>query len=365
MFFFSKKSGEGPALSRIRSGKRATVFHLGMPKTGTTHIQSLSRANEAKLLSEGVLYPNVRKEIGDFAHHSLSGDLADKLAGGQSIGDYSALEGRKEHIVLSSEGFSELSNGGMKSLAGLHPARDRFGVLYFRDLAGFARSFTQELVKHGWPESFTTAVYADHLRTFAFDPTKLHLGNQLPVAQRCVAAFGDRGSIFVAYNNVVDQGDDLFVHFWQQVIGIETKSMSTVAPFPNRHVGFDVLETNRLLNVALVGVDDSPGPWAHRWLLDNLSEIRNEMPELHRLADYRESAPVDAGEGIALETERQLFKQYAGQFVNAAGAGRIFQRDHRTVLEWADIERFCKDHPVVVQKMQTLARKCSKDALRD
>lgn len=353
-----------PVLGRLQRHERATVFHLGTPKTGTTHIQSLSRINQAKLLAAGIVYPDVRPEIGGYAHHSLAGDL-EAPHPGAAAADYAALQDHNESIVISSEGFSELSLRGMTALAGLHPKRSTFAVLYFREMTGFLRSFTQELVKHGWPESFCTEAYTARLQSFVEDPARLNLGHYRQIAERCTAAFGETRTIFVAYNNVFDQGSDLFSHFWQSVVGISARGMDISNPFPNRHVGFEVLETNRMLNVALLGIGEMPGPWVHRWLLENTSEIRAELPELAALSSYRSSVAFHSENEQFLAVERYLAKHFGKLFLNASGRGRIFTRRHESELEWADIERFSAAHPTAVRKLTSLAKKCANEALRD
>lgn len=353
-----------PILGRLHKDQRATVFHLGTPKTGTTHIQSLSRANQAKLFAVGVVYPNVRVEIGDYAHHSLAGDL-EASSPGAAAADYAALQDRSEDIVISSEGFSEMSQRGMTALASLHPERSAFAVVYFREMAGFLRSFIQELVKHGWAESFATQTYVARLRSFAENPAGHNLGNYRQIAERCTAAFGMSRTIFVAYNNVLDQGADLFTHFWQDVVGVSTRGMDISNPFPNRHVGFEMLEINRMLNVALSNIGEVPGPWVHRWLLENILDVKTEIPELAALRSYRSSMSVHSESEPFLAVERDLANRYGTQFLNASGRGRIFSRDHESELEWADIERFLAAYPTAAKELNSVASECANRALRD
>ncbi|MGX5843490.1 hypothetical protein ACWGTI_22475 [Mesorhizobium sp. ArgA1] len=362
--FFLKPTHKAPVLRRLQRQERATIFHLGTPKTGTTYIQSLSRINQTKLMAAGIVYPDVRVEIGNYAHHSLAGDL-EAPSPGAAAADYAALKNHAENIVISSEGFSELSPRGMKALADLHPHRRAFAVVYFREMSGFLRSFTQELVKHGWTESFATETYINRLRAFVEDPAKHNLGHYRQIAQRCAMAFGEPYTVFVAYNNVIDQGTDLFTHFWKSVVGISTFGMDISTPFPNRHVGFEALETNRLLNVALVKLGEEPGPWVHRWLLENLSEIKAEVAELVDLVSYRSSIKIHSEIEQFLTIERDLANHHSGQFLNASGRGRIFSQAHESELEWADIERFSADHPAAIKKLNALAWKCAKEALRD
>ncbi|MES0206752.1 hypothetical protein [Mesorhizobium sp. LNHC209A00] len=315
-------------------------------------------------MAEGIVYPNVRAEIGDYAHHSLAGDLeAPSL--GAAAADYAALQSHSENIVISSEGFSELSPRGMAALANLHPERSAFAVVYFREMAGFLRSFTQELVKHGWADSFATETYIVRLRSFAEDPARHNLGNYRQIAERCATAFGRSRTVFVAYNNVLDQGVDLFTHFWENVVGIPTRGMDISNPFPNRHVGFETLETNRMLNVALLNIGEVPGPWVHRWLLENTCAIKAEVPELAGLRSFRNSMAIRSDSEHFLAVERDLADHYGAHFLNASGRGRIFASTHESKLEWADIEEFGAAHPNAVKKLNSLARKCAKEALRD
>ena len=63
-------SVEAPAVAKAPERKKI-VFHIGMPKTGTTSIQGLLRKNDAKLRSVGVMYPgaDIDPRLAEGANH--------------------------------------------------------------------------------------------------------------------------------------------------------------------------------------------------------------------------------------------------------------------------------------------------------
>src|SRR6476659_1038381 len=72
---------------RAAGGDRRVVLHVGLPKTGTTHLQALLAAHRDPLREAGVLYPFVRPAAmchGAFevrGSHAKCGLAAEDVAG--------------------------------------------------------------------------------------------------------------------------------------------------------------------------------------------------------------------------------------------------------------------------------------------
>lgn len=94
---------------------RNLIVHIGPHKTGSTAIQRVLAAGRRGLQSAGILYPTSRKTLPLEAHHSLARFLRTGPGPGISLvyGPDELAETlsttRADHVVLSSEGFSNPS----------------------------------------------------------------------------------------------------------------------------------------------------------------------------------------------------------------------------------------------------------------
>ncbi len=84
-------------------------LHIGLPRTGTTSLQTVLARRAAPLAASNTVYPERWRDVGNLAHHELaSGVLADGT--GSSVQEdflrYVAEKGKRMHIIVSTEGFS-------------------------------------------------------------------------------------------------------------------------------------------------------------------------------------------------------------------------------------------------------------------
>lgn len=151
------------------SGKRRIVLHAGLPKTGTTSIQTAFYAERHLLLEEArLLYPSRAANLTDalctLFHDDPRKHITNKLAGLttlEAIGplqrDYrEALEreiGSTEWdtLLLSAEGVSNLSHHALRRLRewGDQFATDWSVLLCVRHPVDYVRSLMQQLLKSG------------------------------------------------------------------------------------------------------------------------------------------------------------------------------------------------------------------------
>jgi hypothetical protein len=84
-------------------------LHIGLPRTGTTSLQTVLARSAAPLAATNTVYPERWRDGGNLAHHELASGL---LAGetGLAVQDdflrYVAEKGKRTHVIISTEGFS-------------------------------------------------------------------------------------------------------------------------------------------------------------------------------------------------------------------------------------------------------------------
>lgn len=149
----------------VRRAERV-VFHVGMPKTGSTAIQRILAANRAYLQSEGVFFPRALSRGG--AHHPLAWSASlDRVP---RDGVPPLLEGLHllsdevagaEQIVISSEALFYLPRGEWTSIVewATSVGRSVDAIVYIRPPADFHEGWYRQLVKNrGYSSTF-----AEHL----------------------------------------------------------------------------------------------------------------------------------------------------------------------------------------------------------
>lgn len=135
-----------------RAGRRV-YLHVGVPKTGTTHLQDVLWRHRTELLTAGVCYPLTRRE----EHFAAAMDLRQAAWGGRRNpawqGTWDRLAGTARSspaptAVLSSELLAAATEAQAGRAAGSFGDADVHVVLTVRDLARQLPSGWQEQVKH-------------------------------------------------------------------------------------------------------------------------------------------------------------------------------------------------------------------------
>jgi hypothetical protein len=192
------------------------VIHVGSHKTGTTYLQQGFVALREPLRAAGIDYP---AEWQDHlhGHHSLvrmlaSGDAATpaRLA---ALADQAGREGRG--ILFSSENFEDLDDASVARLASALQGHAVEIVFFARRWAGLLPSAWQEQVKQGGSET-----YPQFLLTHLAQPSDSRLLNPMRVLGRYADAFGRNAIRLVAYDRVIDGGEDLLAFFLQTLLGV-------------------------------------------------------------------------------------------------------------------------------------------------
>jgi hypothetical protein len=255
------------------------LLHIGSHKTGTTYLQQGFVALRAALRDAGIDYPTAWQDH-LHGHHSLVRALArdeagtgDRLRGLAEQADAQGLA-----LLLSSENFETLENAAVQRLA-TALAGHAIEVVYFaRRWSGLLPSAWQEEVKQGGE-----ATYPAFLLNHLADPQSSSLLNHGIVLDRYAQAFGQEAIRVVAYDGVIEAGDDLLAFFLRKVlqIGID---LPPAAGRINRALPTVDVEIIRALNVMarLSGGTLPAGVWPMRLFYD-LGAGR--LPAIARLRD--------------------------------------------------------------------------------
>lgn len=204
------------------SGNRRIVLHAGLPKTGTTSIQTAFYAERGHLLDRArLLYPSLAPNLTDalctIFHDDPRKHITNKLAGLTTLEAIAPLQRRYQKaldaeilstnwdtLLLSAEGLSNLS---AQALSRLRDWGNRFAprwTVFFcvRHPVDYVRSLVQQILKGGatlaelyekvpgpayrWKISNLINVFGrDNLTVFDFESARKHAGG-------VVGGFADR-----------------------------------------------------------------------------------------------------------------------------------------------------------------------------
>ncbi len=142
---------------------RRVFFHVGLPKTGTTYIQSVLWANRAALTDQGVLYPggprehmwaslSVRERPGLAQRNPKAAGAWDRLV--ERLAEWEG-DGLVSHEFFGSASAEQ----AQRALEAVAPAETHV-IVTARDLLTVLSSYWQEYIKHGFEttlEEFPTS----------------------------------------------------------------------------------------------------------------------------------------------------------------------------------------------------------------
>ena len=315
-----------------------------MPKTGTTYIQSLLRANAQQLSNAGIYYPTEYEEIG-FAHHSIY--LALCKGGGPSLRHYRAVvSSHRSHVILSSETFCRLDDSEMVQLLELVAPRCAYAVVYFREPAGYFRSLWTTGIQQGLTDQFE-----EEFARAAIAGANDYVG----IADRACRVFGRERTVFVAYDRLMESGADLCQHFLQAIVGMPALSLGFDWSSAHRNVrpSFAVQEVNRCLNAALHARGIQPEGLVYQFLEHTKPDL-GWLP----LRSFRSQVSLSTELPSLAAMLDQLAQRHAPNFINAAGPDRIFDQTYERTIEQVNIRQMLADVPELVEHLDALADRC-------
>ncbi len=313
---------------RFSQTSRRLVFHIGPHKTGSTYLQNRLLKNRDQLLSHGWDYPEFG--LRQFAHHRLYHWLAgnEQAAGDVTEAGIADLLTRSEHMILSSEDFVYLRPDRLRRLKALLPDTDVQIVYFIRSPVDLWPSHWQELVRHGRDDTLLEylATYAGLTRVF--EPAGM---NPIAHLTKYADAFGKHALRLICYDNVVQDGGDIFHVFWTHCLGLTDAAPPGEQRVVHPSQKLDMIEMLRSLNqLHRENTGKSPGDRI-------LSAYQTQQTSIEASPAYEEfkSAFTDHAAELRLSSrheilrtqERRLLNLFGSQIINKVADDRLYIKD--------------------------------------
>jgi hypothetical protein len=314
------------AVPGAASGMPKYVVHIGLTKTGTTHLQGCLRALRTELADAGILYPNVWWSSPKQVNHvgffeALTNPAEDQLE--RIFDEFNASSYRI--ILLSCEGLSGLPREALLRLRNLMEGAECEIILYCRRWSDWIPSHWQQTVKGGGIETFPLACARILNNPFA---PPVNFGAILDLFGE---VFGQGALRLVSYSNLMDSKTDLLRHFCSAILrldGIESPFIGT--PFDgakNESTGIYLTELIRHINVLNSGDAQTRSIPVSKILVQN-----RRRPELKQDLDAVLSAMEPSVDSIRLDDNQSplgsvlesITKRYHGALINSHLGNRLF-----------------------------------------
>lgn len=295
------------------------LIHVAPHDTGTTYLQACFTESHEALGRIGICYPTQwqRKQHG--AHIDLPGRIAKGDAG--LVEEFAELR-RGDHrlILLFAEGLSELSPGQVKRFQELIGDADVDVVFYVRRFSELLPAAWREEIKQGSRMTFPAYIHQHLSQPIA--STVLNLDQKI---SRYVSVFGAEHVKLVSYNNVLDQGTDMFLHFAREFLGCE---LEPVLQSSTRDTTLNLIDAEmiRALNGLHHLQGGEPGPLLHLGYTGAGRSKQPEHIELLRSAMAQDVAALRLGDQIAALNGSQLriLRNFAKLVVNPLPDGTCY-----------------------------------------
>lgn len=189
------------------------ILHVGPHKTGTTYIQSHFRKYRPQLRELGIDYPDEWCVPGvDHCHFGLFRQLRARQWDELSADMRRVRERGLETVVVSAEDLSSLTE---EELAFLRENLDGevSVVFYIRRWADIMPSSVQENIRQGSMLTLPELLLPHMLHPL----TSAHINYAIRL-DRYAQVFGEAAVLPVVYDNVIEDGQNLFAHFLRNIV---------------------------------------------------------------------------------------------------------------------------------------------------
>ncbi len=231
------------------SGKRRLILHVGLPKTGTSALQTWCDQNREQLRKQGVDYPVTSDDTVMPKHQYLVGIL--------QTGNLLRLQSELENsdfgtVLLSSEGLSnhlyDFRPAALERFRAMTATYDVFVFLISRNPASWRRSYYKQSVIN--PPAIPGFHYATSLSLDEFSklPRVVRLSNVQALREDLKSAFGAK-DVWVAHY------EEDWMSALRSAVGI--RQADDFKPLANTNVSIsdDLIEIIRQVNA--LGLPDS------------------------------------------------------------------------------------------------------------
>lgn len=256
------------------------ILHIGLPKTGSTSLQSAFHGNREALRRNGVAYPQTGySSASPQPHHKSLLDVLNGIAPRQAympenwaVGFQTEIAGA-DICVVSCEGFSFLSDP--EAVASFFPRGRTRVVMYVREPVAYVASVYKQNVK--------TSNMTKNLREFAETYSLPYFG----VAEKWGRVFGRENVVIRQIDREADHPD--IVADFAKLLGLELRDAFPCNEFElNPGIAGNLLFVKRILNFFITPDDCFIN---HNGFHYDLGTETRNLTNLH--SSFRGSIPVD------------------------------------------------------------------------
>ena len=237
------------------------LIHIGPHKTGTTYLQHSFTHLRRELAVRKICYPD--RWGGPHGHHRLAIDIQSGNTGATKLEFERLNRSDSKVILLSSETFSYFSDRDVRQLHTLLSGEKATVVFYCRRWSELIPSTWREMVKHGSRSTLPEVAFSCFR-----DPEKSDIVNFDLVLNRYASVFGIKNLRIGSYSAVLDDVEDLLVHFCRNFLDWEDPPSTG---FGRVNVSLDLVDTEiiRALNALdWIRAGDDRKPLYHRFVAE-------------------------------------------------------------------------------------------------
>ena len=270
------------------AGDRATTrprlfLHVGLPKTGTTQLQSVLWANRRGLHKRGVLYPGRRNPAHWLAARDLLGSKAPDVSGAWAELVEEVTTASAPVSVVSHEMFAGLRDRKVNRLMGDFEGFEVHMVLSLRDFSRVVAATWQERAKNREVEP-----WPDYLRAVTAGPEGKHGFWRLQNAPQILEAWAKvipAERIHVVTVPPLSADRLLLLKRFTQVLDIDADRLTIPSEEANPSLGAVEIALLQRVNAATTDLDmDAYRRWVKRYFAQTLlakrpGQLRVVLPE--------------------------------------------------------------------------------------
>lgn len=267
-----------------RATQRPLLFlHVGLPKTGTTQLQSVLWANRRRLHKQGVLYPGRRNPAHWLAARDLLGSNAPDVQGAWEALVEEVTTASAPVSVVSHEMFAGLRDRKINRLMGDFEGFEVHMVLSLRDFSRVVAATWQERAKNREVEP-----WPDYLRAVTAGPEGKHGFWRLQNAPQILEAWAKvipAERIHVVTVPPLSADRLLLLKRFTQVLDIDADRLTIPSEEANQSLGAVEIALLQRVNAATTDLDmDAYRHWVKRYFAQTLlakrpGQLRVVLPE--------------------------------------------------------------------------------------
>ncbi len=311
-----------------RMPERTLILHVGPHKTGSTYLQNRLLKNRETLLSHGWDYPELG--LRQFAQHRIYQWLRgnETAAGDVGAESFSEMLANTQRLILSSEDFVYLAPDRLRRLKSLLPDTDVRVVYFVRTPVDLWPSHWQELIRHGRDDTLLEYLGSFTGWTKVFEPAGMN-----PVAHltKFADAFGRESLQLICYDNIVQDGGDIFDFFWTHILGLTQTTPPGETRIVHPSQPLHMIEMLRSLNqIFRERTGKSPGDRI-------LAVYQKQRKTIEASAAYdgfkaafvehAGSLRISSRQEAIREQDRLVLNLFGDRIVNKAAADKLYAKD--------------------------------------